>query len=263
VEVIRKRARHRLMGSVVLVLGAVVGLPLLFDSQPRPVAIDTPIVIPDRNQTAPLAVPAKNGASKDRTVAVPTLPVEEPPNGPKGVASNVAGLDPHEEVVNKDAKIEVKTESKPEPKTDAKTEAKVEAKPEVKAEKKVDAKADVKAEAKTEAKPETKTEPKADKKTDAKDAAKAKALLDGKDVAKPSDAVRSVVQVGAFADAAKAKEARAKLEHAGLKTYTQEVETKEGKRIRVRVGPFSSKEEADKAAEKIRKLNLSATVLKL
>ena len=41
VEVVRKRARHRLMGSVVLVLGAVVGLPLLFDSQPRPVAIDT------------------------------------------------------------------------------------------------------------------------------------------------------------------------------------------------------------------------------
>ena len=34
VEVIRKRARHRLMGSVILVLGAVVGLPLLFDSQP-------------------------------------------------------------------------------------------------------------------------------------------------------------------------------------------------------------------------------------
>jgi cell division protein FtsN len=31
----------------------------------------------------------------------------------------------------------------------------------------------------------------------------------------------------------------------------------------VRVGPFASKEEADKAAEKIRKLNLQATVLKL
>jgi DedD protein len=72
-----------------------------------------------------------------------------------------------------------------------------------------------------------------------------------------------VVQVGAFADAAKAKEARSKLEQAGIKTYTQEIETKEGKRIRVRVGPFASKEEADKAAEKIRKLNLPATVLKL
>ena len=59
VEVIRKRARHRLMGSVVLVLGAVVGLPLLFDSQPRPVAIDTPIVIPDRNQATPFNTACK------------------------------------------------------------------------------------------------------------------------------------------------------------------------------------------------------------
>ena len=88
-------------------------------------------------------------------------------------------------------------------------------------------------------------------------------MLDGKDATKSSDAVRSVVQVGAFADAAKAKEARSKLENAGLKTYTQEVDTKEGKRIRVRVGPFATKEEADKAAEKIRKLNLPTSVLKL
>jgi DedD protein len=72
-----------------------------------------------------------------------------------------------------------------------------------------------------------------------------------------------VVQVGAFADLAKAKEARAKLEHAGIKTYTQDVDTKDGKRTRVRVGPFATKEEAEKTAEKIRKLNLQATVLKL
>jgi DedD protein len=54
-EVVRRRARHRLMGAVVLVLVAVVGFPLLFDTQPRPVAVDTPIVIPDRQSTPPLA----------------------------------------------------------------------------------------------------------------------------------------------------------------------------------------------------------------
>ncbi len=89
-------------------------------------------------------------------------------------------------------------------------------------------------------------------------------MLDGKEAPKSADvAVRSVVQVGAFADLAKAREVRNKLESAGIKTYTQDVETKEGKRTRVRVGPFPTKEEADKAAEKIRKLNLQATVLKL
>jgi DedD protein len=72
-----------------------------------------------------------------------------------------------------------------------------------------------------------------------------------------------VVQVGAFADLAKAREVRQKLEQAGLKTYTQVLETKDGRRIRVRVGPFAGKSEADKAAEKIKKLNLPAATLSL
>ena len=249
VEVIRKRARHRLMGSVVLVLGAVVGLPLLFDSQPRPVAIDTPIVIPDRNQATPLVAPSAvvKPVSPSKEVVVDAVDVQQVP-GVKSTVANVAALDPHEEVVNKDDKTVAKQEAKPETKVEAKTETKTEAKSEAKQEHKAEPKPEVKAESKPES----------------KDGAKAKALLDGKEVSKSADApVRSVVQVGAFADLAKAKEARAKLEHAGIKTYTQDVDTKEGKRTRVRVGPFASKEEAEKAAEKIRKLNLQATVLKL
>ena len=229
VEVIRKRARHRLMGSVVLVLGAVVGLPLLFDSQPRPVAIDTPIVIPDRNQASPLSATSgsaktgaiKEGLAQDQAIAASQTGVA------KSAVTNSAGLDPHEEVVTKDSKAEVRQEPKP--------ELKAEAKP----------------------------EPKSENNPDAKEAAKAKALLDGKEAPNSGDAVRSVVQVGAYADLAKAKEVRARLESAGFKTYTQEIDTKDGKRIRVRVGPFATKEEADKTAEKIRKLNLQTSVLKL
>ena len=249
VEVIRKRARHRLMGSVVLVLGAVVGLPLLFDSQPRPVAIDTPIVIPDRNQTSPLSATAgsaktgaiKEGLAQDQVIAAGQT------GAAKSAVTNSAGLDPHEEVVTKDSKAEVRLEPKP--------ELKAEAKPEPKSENKAEPKAEPKAESKNDSKLEAKP--------DAKEAAKAKALLDGKEAPKAGDAVRSVVQVGAYADLAKAKEARAKLESAGFKTYTQEIDTKDGKRIRVRVGPFATKEEADKTAEKIRKLNLQTSVLKL
>ena len=253
VEVIRKRARPRLMGSVVLVLGAVVGLPLLFDSQPRPVAIDTPIVIPDRNQTSPLSTTvasAKTGASKEGSA-------QDQANtaGQAGAANNAltnsAGLDPHEEVVPKDNKAEVKPEAKLEPK------------PELKAEAKPEPKSDTKPEPKAEPKIESKNDSKVEAKPDAKEAAKAKALLDGQEAPKAGDAGRSVVQVGAYADLAKAKEARVKLESAGFKTYTQEIDTKDGKRIRVRVGPFATKEEADKTAEKIRKLNLQTSVLKL
>ena len=71
------------------------------------------------------------------------------------------------------------------------------------------------------------------------------------------------IQVGAFTDAAKIRDVRSKLEQAGLKTYTQVVE-KDGKSTtRIRVGPFETKEEADKAAARIRKLDLPAAVLKL
>ncbi|OYU43531.1 MAG: hypothetical protein CFE44_17860 [Burkholderiales bacterium PBB4] len=109
----------------------------------------------------------------------------------------------------------------------------------------------------------------------AKDGAKALALLEGKEsfvppsspaapaVAGTPSAGRFVVQVGAFSDAGKVREIRLKLEAAGLKTYTQVVETKEGKRIRVRIGPFDTKADSDKAAAKVKKLDLPVAILEL
>jgi DedD protein len=57
------------------------------------------------------------------------------------------------------------------------------------------------------------------------------------------------------------REVRAKLEKAGLKTYTQLAETKEGKRTRVRMGPYTNKAEAEKALAKVKGLQLQATLL--
>ena len=88
VEVMRKRARHRLIGAAVLVLVGVVGFPLLFDTQPRPVAVDIPITIPDRNKTAPLAsaAPVVSGTVSQAPARMP----------------DAAGLDAGEEVVLSD-----------------------------------------------------------------------------------------------------------------------------------------------------------------
>jgi hypothetical protein len=41
-ENLRSRAKRRLIGALVLVLTAVIGFPLLFDTQPRPVLVDEP-----------------------------------------------------------------------------------------------------------------------------------------------------------------------------------------------------------------------------
>ena len=250
VEALRKRARHRLIGAAVLVLLGVIGFPLLFDSQPRPIAVDIPIDIPDKNKAKPLGnlpVAAPNaqtsGAIETESASAPVA------SAPVAAAASVAA--------SAKPAAAAPAASKPAPAATASSPVSAASAP---------AKPDTKAEAKPEAKPE----PKAPAKPAASDpkpaeASKAQALLDGKEPDKKPAASggRFVVQVGAFADATKARDARAKLERAGLKTYTQDVETKDGRRTRVRVGPFEAKAEALKAAEKIRKLDLNAAILEL
>ncbi len=244
VEVLRKRAKHRLIGTVILVLAGVIGFPLLVDKQPRPIAVDIPIEIPDKNKVKPLALPsvapqavptassAASGILTEAKAPPATAPVVVPPVAPK-----------------------------PEPKVEAEPAEKIAEKEPAK----VTPKETPKEVAKTVVKEVAKTSEKTAEKPSPDSAARAQALLDGKEPpsAAPAAEDRLVVQVGAFADAAKAREARLKLERAGLKTYTQEVQTKEGLRIRVRVGPFGSRADADKAADKIRKLDLPAAILTL
>lgn len=234
VEAMRKRARHRLIGASVLVLVGVIGFPLLFDSQPRPISVDIPIEIPDKNTVKPLGSATQVKPAADVVV--------ESDGGKEYVGKAPASA--AEPVVSRSATGTVGSTPAP-----AKPEPKPVEKP---IEKPVEKPAD---------KPPARSD----------DGAKARALLEGRDApaAKPVTSTvtaassRFVVQVGAFSDVVKAQEARAKLERAGLKTYTQVVNPKEGKRIRVRVGPFESKGDADKTADKIRKLDLPASVLEL
>lgn len=220
-DAVRRRARHRLIGAAVLVLLGVVGFPLLFDTQPRPIAVDIPIEIPSRQAAKPLPAPVKPEATATATATVKDslgereqLVAAQPAPAPAVVAA-------------------VKPEPKPEPK--------VEAKPEVK----------------PEAKPETKPESKPAARPDAADSARAQAALEDKDVE------RIVVQVGAYAERARAQEVRLKLERAGLKTYTHVANTPEGERIRVRIGPYENRAEAEKAAAKVKGLGLPTAILTL
>jgi DedD protein len=100
------------------------------------------------------------------------------------------------------------------------------------------------------------------------EAQRAQALLDGKPVAaapaaSEPRAPRFVVQAGAYTDAAALREARQKVEKLGLKTYTQVIETSAGSRTRVRVGPFETRDEAEKAADRIKGSGLAASILSL
>jgi DedD protein len=249
IEVMRRRARHRLIGAALLVLVGVIGFPLLFDTQPRPVPVDIPIEIPDRNKVAPLVVPAPVAETTAAKPAAPSTPEPAPtattqrPAPSRTAAAN--GLAEGEELV---------PSARPATSKPAAAPATVPAKPEVKHE----------AKPPLAPAPSPAPEPKPAR---ADDSARARALLEGRTTEAPAatsaEEARFIVQVGAFADAEKAREARTKVERAGLKTYTQVVDTKDGKRTRVRVGPFTNRAEADKAAARIKALDLSASVLTL
>ena len=231
VEAMRKRAKHRLIGAAVLVAIGVIGFPLLFDNQPRPISVDLPINIPDKNAVKPLGnLPVGEAVSGSKIVdeiETPSAPALAASRTATGTLGNAPAAEPAAVTVKPVAKVIEKPAEKPAEKIQA-----VQPKP---------------------------------------DGSKAQALLEGKGNFVPQSApstvsagaARYVVQVGAFSDAVKARDARLKLESAGLKTYTQVVTPKEGKRIRVRVGPFETKADADRAAAKIKKLDLPAAILEL
>jgi len=215
VQLARTRARRRLTGAAVLVVIGIIGFPLLFETQQRPIPVDVQIDIPRKDKAAPLVMPAPRRAASVAAVAQPLA------------TDNTAT----------------------EPKVHAGGEMAPTAKP---------------AAAATEPKSNAAAGTSAAK----EDAARARALLEGRPVgavAEPAAArgARFVVQVGAFFDTAAAREARLKLEALGLKTYVQVADTAAGKLIRVRAGPYATRQQADEAAAMVKDKDAALSVVVL
>ena len=262
IEVARVRARRRLVGMVVLVGLGVIGLPWLFETQPRPLSPDVQVVSAVSSRGNVAAVPSRPAPSiASVTVPVPEAPVEsieEEVEAPVVSKSDAAPANAPAAPASKPTPVRAQASQAvaAKPTTPAKDVAKKDpAKPVVVANNSVDNAA-------------------------AKDAARAKSLLEGKPpvgkpavvpadtkpAAKPASAAaatRYVVQIGAFSDAPTAREVRLKAERAGVKTYTQEVTVNGGKKIRVRVGPYANKAEADKAVDTLRKAGMTSALLTL
>ena len=350
IETVRRRARHRLLGAVVLVGVAVIGFPLLFDTQPRPIAVNAPIVIPDkdaagplrapesgahgrsvpadasldereemvppgaRNAEAPVAAP-REAAARPASASAPPAPTRAADSAALRATSEADAKAKREAEARAKREAEAKTKreaeakakreaearakreedrarreqqaaasdaSAPEPDRRAKAEQEAKAKREAEAKRDAEAKRTADAQAKREADAKRQAEAKAKRDEDAKakreeeakakrdDAARARALLEGRSSSnadrkadEPAAKSRYVIQVGAYADDAATRQARQKAEAAGVKTYTQVVETSAGKRTRVRVGPFNSREEAEKASAALKKAGLGAAILGL
>ncbi|MBQ0931545.1 SPOR domain-containing protein [Ideonella alba] len=256
----RSRARRRLIGASVLLGLGIIGLPLLFESRPRPIPVDLPIEIPAREGAPALNAPVARADAR-RPEARPAEPIDEPvlPASAASASAKPAAAKPSAPADTKPltpppvASTPAKPVAKPEVKPEAKPEVKPPVPPASKPEAKPPARPEPKPEAKPPAKPEAKVEPKPAAKPDAKTDTKPAAADEG----------RYVVQIGAFAEVGSAREARMKVEGMGLKTYTQVIDSATGRRIRVRVGPYATKAEADKAAARIKAGGLQAAVLVL
>ncbi len=256
VALARTRARQRLVGAAVLVVIGVIGFPLIFETQPRPIPVDIPIEIPRKDNAPALVMPTARPVTPPAAVAPASgVAVAPVPRDDAAAASSPQPAKPAL-VASAPAEAPRKAEAKPEPKPAGKVEAKAEAKPEAKP----------KPEATVAAKPPV---------TPAADAARAKSALEGKEVvaaARPAAdktesakeaTARFVVQVGAFSDVAAVRETRAKLDTLGLKSFTQPVNSDTGPRTRVRLGPFDTREQAEQALAKVRAAGMNAVVLTL
>ncbi|HEX7952479.1 MAG TPA: SPOR domain-containing protein [Burkholderiales bacterium] len=189
---LKKRARRRLVGAVALVLLIVVFLPMILDSEPKPLNQDISITIPP--------VPKPEVAPP---ISAPT------PATPAPAAPHVAGMP--------EGPAPVQPESAPAVEPRAATPKNATPRPEVR------------------------TAPKPAPKTEAKPAASDDSF---------------VVQLGAFSNAANARALQKKLQDNKFKAYTELVKSAAGDRTRVRVGPYTTREAAEKARDRMKSMKL-------
>ena len=201
---LKKRARRRLVGAVALVLLIVVFLPMVLDSEPRPLNQDVTITIPPipKPESTP-QMPAQV-ATAPVTPHVAGMPQAAPAPAPAPVPEAAPAVESKREPPKSEA-------PKPEPKADSKPVAKPAQKHEVKP-------------------------------------------------APPSHAAAGdesfVVQLGAFSNAGNAKALQKKLQDNKFKAYTELVKNAGGDRMRVRVGPYSSRDAAEKARDRLKSMKL-------
>ena len=181
---LRKRARRRVVGSVVLVIMAIIFLPMILERVPEQEGKEVEIIIHSEN----LLDKSSEIISQNKSVE-DTVPVSVEPN----IGSNTS-----QEII-----IELEQLTK-----------------------------------------------------------KKKAESKHKDKKPIITIERFVVQLGAFSDSTKAKNQQRSLESNGIKkAYTEMIKNENIEVTRVRVGPFSTREAAEKEQKKLKELGVNGVVI--
>jgi DedD protein len=242
----KQRARRRLVGAIAMVVAAVVVLPMVLDSHPKPVTDDISIDIPSR----PAPKLAKHEIDTQAGVA--------PDNPTPDAALAASSLAPAAQAPSKDTR-----------RADANAASASAAKPATKPQ----APAVAANTAPTPA-PATSTAPAVTAKPTSKPATRSNATAaapsaDENNVAASADANsgtpasppgnRFAVQLGAFANEANARNWASKLKAAGVPAYTEHRKQADGSTLTLlRAGPFADRAAASAAIAKVREAGLGS-----
>ena len=234
---LKKRARRRLVGAVFFASVVAIVLPLIMDNEPPRQVQDVEIRIPGQDEKA--------FAPK-----FATAPVERPETAPAPVASAPVRTEVTAEAPAKPTARVISVDGEKAPASVPEKPVKAAEKPAEKvAEKAVDKPAE---------KPAAKQEKPVAKSDDAKRAAAILAGGDNKPA--PKAGGEYLVLIGAFSNEANVSNLKSKLGEQGIKTFSEALETPQGKKTRVRAGPFPSREAAEKALEKMQRIGVSGVV---
>jgi DedD protein len=221
---LKKRARRRLVGAIAVAGLAAVVLPMVMDEEPKQQIQDVQIRIPGQNQT-------------------PFNPkVDKPHALPATTGKTVAASAAHDSATPQ-APPSKPAESNPEKPDEKKTENKVD-------------RAIEKTNEKTVEKAAEKSTEKPAEKSPLKPAEKSAKAGD----AKASDNGQYLILIGAFSNPANVKLLQAKIGELGIKVITEPLDSPEGRKTRVRAGPFASREAADKALDKMKRIGVGGVV---
>jgi DedD protein len=219
---LKVRARRRLIGAVALLLAAVILVPLLLDPAPRPTVDNIPIDIPSERQPFTPRLSLPPVPDPGQT---PLAPPPDLPAEPDKKSEQGTRSDATKGEATKPARPagETKAPAKETPPPAKAPESKPEAKaPEARAKQ---------------------AEPKAT------------------EVAAKSKSGRIVLQAAALSTDAAAQDLSERLRKAGFVPFTEKVDTADGVRFRVRVGPYPTRDEAQRAQARLRTLGVSATLV--
>lgn len=265
VDELRRRARRRLVGAIVLALAAAVIVPMLLESDPKPLGEDVSVRIPpvdDGKFVNRLNAPgASETKSRDvRTAEAKPSPIVTTTAAPPAASATQAGTDataPAVPAVGSPSKDGAPRRSVAEAEQRVLAPANKAgaggAKSESTAVPKAAGLSPATSPVPAEQTPSPETKPVV---AEVKPAETMAALSD----AKPKDAAAVdagkssayAVQLAAFADDKGANALAARLKKSGYAAYTEPVSTSRGTLWRVRVGPYPTRDAADAARDKLK-----------